>query len=182
MPSESLAAPCTCNPRFRYVAKRLRALLAGLALVGPMCTVAGHLPGRVVRVLDGDRIVIDQRGVQTQIALAGIDAPELNQPWGQTAAAELYRTLGGAFVVVETATGNRNGVYGRIVFESRDIALDLLRLGLAWSTEPRDPGDARPHPYNVAEESARAARRGLWSDPTPIPPWEWRRHGPDAAD
>ncbi len=24
------------------------------------------------------------------------------------------------------------------------------------------------------EEEARVARRGLWADPEPVPPWEWR--------
>jgi len=25
------------------------------------------------------------------------------------------------------------------------------------------------------EQEARAVERGLWSDPKPTPPWEWRR-------
>jgi micrococcal nuclease len=27
----------------------------------------------------------------------------------------------------------------------------------------------------VLEQQARPARRGLWSDPAPVPPWKWRR-------
>ncbi|MCA1851697.1 MAG: thermonuclease family protein [Beggiatoa sp.] len=30
--------------------------------------------------------------------------------------------------------------------------------------------------YARAEETARAERRGLWRDPKPVPPWEFRRH------
>jgi len=28
--------------------------------------------------------------------------------------------------------------------------------------------------YNAAEESARASKVGLWADPDPVAPWEWR--------
>jgi endonuclease YncB( thermonuclease family) len=29
--------------------------------------------------------------------------------------------------------------------------------------------------YFRIEDEARVAGRGLWSDPHPVPPWEWRR-------
>jgi hypothetical protein len=28
--------------------------------------------------------------------------------------------------------------------------------------------------WKAAERDARAARRGLWADKAPVPPWEWR--------
>jgi hypothetical protein len=29
------------------------------------------------------------------------------------------------------------------------------------------------------EQEARAAKKGLWADPRPVPPWEWRRSSPE---
>ena len=58
-----------------------------------------------------------------------------------------------------------------------DVALDLLYDGLAWSTVTADPQAAFPHPYSAAQQQAQDARRGLWSDEGPIPPWAWRAGG-----
>ena len=33
--------------------------------------------------------------------------------------------------------------------------------------------------YANAETSARTAKSGLWSDPKPMPPWDWRHGGKD---
>lgn len=30
--------------------------------------------------------------------------------------------------------------------------------------------------YEAAEAKAREQRMGVWVDPEPVPPWEWRRH------
>lgn len=137
------------------------------------------LPGRVLRVVDGDSLVLDVRGSQYRIDLAGIDAPELNQPWGPAAGERLRRLLAGAFVVVEVQGGEGTALSGGIRLRNRDPALQLLEEGLAWSlfreSAGGDSADDRPNPYLAAEQAARAARLGLWSEPMPIPPWEWRR-------
>lgn len=160
----------------------------------PVFGAERQLPGRVIRVTDGDSLVLDVRGSHYAIDLAGIDAPEINQPWGSTATARLGRLLTGAFVVVETLhDGGTAQLSGTIHFKGRDVAYDLLHDGLAWSTrrsedesdraittEPAPPAD----PYTAAEDLARLTRRGLWSDPQPVPPWIWRRlrGGHDGTD
>ena len=81
----------------------------------------------------------DDNGVTSLGDLAGVDAPEANQPWGQTAADRLGRQLTGAFVVVgRLRDDGSGGLSGEIVFEGRDVARDLLYDGLAWSTIPVD--------------------------------------------
>lgn len=143
-----------------------------------------QLPGRIIRVVDGDTLILDVRGSQYRIELAGVDAPELNQPWGSTAANQLYSSLTGVFVVINQAQPATDGsTMGTVIFKDRDIALDLLHGGLAWSTVGAvtlQPGDA--HPYAVAQARARLARRGLWSEDNPVPPWEWRTPRPGVAD
>lgn len=159
----------------------LIALLATQLLV--QAAAAQPLPGRVLRVIDGDSLVLDVRGSHYQIELAGIDAPELNQPWGDSARIRLQQTLGGAFVVVDTQPGDGHGVTGRIVFKQADISLQMLNDGLAWSlwrVDGVEPGTLTReplHPYQQAENDARTAKRGLWADDEPVPPWQWRRPG-----
>ena len=79
--------------------------------------------------------------------------------------------------MVDVADGEAGQpLIGSLVVRGRDVALDQLYDGLAWSTVPTDEeGGEHTHPYTKAEGEARAARRGLWAEPQPIPPWDWRR-------
>jgi micrococcal nuclease len=44
-----------------------------------------------------------------------------------------------------------------------------------WEPLPRDVQYDKPGEFTAAEADAREHRRGLWADPSPVPPWEWRR-------
>lgn len=140
-----------------------------------------HLPGQVARVVDGDSLMIDVRGARYPVDLAFVDAPESNQPWGAEATRQLHTSLTGRFVVVDVqGPVDDRPLHGSVTLQDRDIALDLLHAGLAWSTLPADTAGSPPHPYNAAAAAARAARRGLWADQHPIPPWIWRSAPPAA--
>ena len=58
------------------------------------------LPGQAVRIVGGDTIVLEAEGTRHRVRLAGIDAPERNQPWGEAATRELRRPVAGQEVVV----------------------------------------------------------------------------------
>jgi endonuclease YncB( thermonuclease family) len=47
----------------------------------------------------------------------------------------------------------------------------LVSAGLAWWYERYAPEDEI---LKDIQKNARLAKRGLWADPDPIPPWEWR--------
>ncbi len=55
--------------------------------------------------------------------------------------------------------------------------LKLVSDGLCWwySKYAKEQNAVDRVLYAEAEEEARGKRRGLWSDPEPVPPWEWRR-------
>jgi endonuclease YncB( thermonuclease family) len=58
-----------------------------------------------------------------------------------------------------------------------DAGLALITSGLAWHFKRyahEQPEEERER-YAFAEEEARARKAGLWSDPNPVPPWEWRK-------
>jgi endonuclease YncB( thermonuclease family) len=46
----------------------------------------------------------------------------------------------------------------------------LIRQGWCWWYRKYSPGDTV---LEGLENEARAAKKGLWSDPQPVPPWEW---------
>ena len=60
---------------------------------------------------------------------------------------------------------------GRVDVDGRDARLEVVRAGLAWHYV-RYSNDAV---LASAEREARAARRGLWVQPAPLAPWEFRR-------
>lgn len=162
----------------------LNRLLLLLLFAGSAHAVDRQLPGRVLRVIDGDSLILDVRGSHYRVELADIDAPELNQPWGRTAADWLHQSLTGRFVVVHwSGTPGDRQIQGSLISRDRDIGLDLLHAGLAWCTlgaVTQFPGQGGI--YRDAEARARESHRGLWSDQDSIPPWEWRKQRPHGFD
>ena len=143
-------------------------------LIGTACAAAEPqaLTGKVVRIADGDTLtVLDAANVQHKVRLAGIDAPERGQPFGSKAR-ELLATLTMGKTV--TVRGGRPDKYGRtlarVEVEGQDVNRELVAEGLAWHYTQFDRSDD----LAAAERAARAARRGLWADAKPVPPWEWR--------
>lgn len=136
------------------------------------------LQGRVVRILDGDTVDLLVDGRRTErIRLEGIDAPEKGQPFGTQARKRLASLCFLREVQVRTAKKDRYGRWiGRIRADGEDLNLRMLREGLAWHfakyahEQPPAEREADAH----AEAEARAARRGLWADRAPVPPWDWR--------
>ena len=66
---------------------------------------------------------------------------------------------------------------GKVLVGGRDACLEQVRAGMAWHYKyyenEQSPADRRL--YAEAELEARRARRGLWADPNPTPPWDFRR-------
>lgn len=139
---------------------------------------ADQLVGRVVGVADGDTItVLDATQAQHRIRLMGIDAPEKKQPFGAAAKQHLASQVYDKSVMVEYAKRDRYGrIIGKVMLDGRDVCLEQIKAGLAWhykkyaaeqAMEDRDR-------YAAAEDSARNQRVGLWADPAPVAPWEYR--------
>jgi endonuclease YncB( thermonuclease family) len=127
----------------------------------------------VVGVHDGDTITgLDDSKTQYKIRLDAIDAPELGQPFGQASKKALSEKVFGKDVVVIAKTKDRYGrTVGHVMIDGRDVNLEMLEEGMAWHYKKYD------HNKRLAEteDHARAAKKGLWHDATPIAPWEWRK-------
>ncbi len=128
---------------------------------------------RVIAVKDGDSIeVIDSNQQHFIIRLAHIDCPEYSQPYSVAAKRFTSDFCYGKNVTLDQTDTDR---YGRLVCEvfvdGKSLNLALVENGLAWHhTRYSDDPD-----FAEAEEKAREAKIGLWADPDPLPPWEWRR-------
>jgi endonuclease YncB( thermonuclease family) len=130
--------------------------------------------GTVVGVLDGDTIEVMHDGVSERIRLQGIDCPEKGQAFGQKAKQATAQLVFGQTVTVRTAGRDK---YNRtladiLIAGGRVLNQDLVRDGMCWWYRKYAPDNTV---LEKLETEARTARRGLWSDPQPVPPWEWRK-------
>lgn len=131
----------------------------------------------VVAVSDGDTLTARcgeaQAGYwQTTIRLAEIDAPEKAQPFGQRSRQGLADLCFRTWATITPQTRDRYGrTVARVECRGLDASTEQARKGLAWFFTRYGRDDA----VRAAEEGARAAHAGLWADPAPVPPWEWRQ-------
>jgi endonuclease YncB( thermonuclease family) len=133
----------------------------------------------VVGVADGDTVtVLDGLHAQHRIRLAGIDAPEKAQAFGDASKRNLSRLVYGEYVRVEYAKHDRYGrIVGKIFSGGRDASLEQLRAGLAWHYKQYQREQSREDrsAYAEVEQEAQQAQAGLWRDRDPVPPWTWRQ-------
>ncbi len=145
--------------------------------IGP--TFADLLQGQVVRVSDGDTVVVeDETGVQHKIRLLGIDAPESAQAYGPAATEFLRNRALGAPATVHWQVRDRyQRLVGQVFVNAEDLGLGQIRAGLAWHYRAyaKDQAANDRHAYAVAELAARAEGQGLWAGTELTPPWDWRR-------
>lgn len=163
----------------QYFSVRAIVLFAGIFLSFiPKEVNAPFLPeklvlrGKVIGVMDGDTFDLLNGTEKVRVRLEGIDAPEKGQPFGNNAKKAMSDLCFGKNVQVVASTKDR---YGRMIArvylpDGRCINEEMLRQGMAWHFK-RYSNDAR---WARMENSARAARTGLWADPRPVAPWEWR--------
>lgn len=155
----------------------LRGLLLAAWLIA-VPTWADTLHGVVIVVIDGDTVLFkpDHYGTDSRafmkVRLAEIDAPEKDQPGGEAATRGLAAMVLKQPVEIQTVATD---TYGRSIAQLQQGALqvnvEMVRMGLAWvATRGRD----KPALDDALDE-ARRAKRGIWMNADPTPPWVWRR-------
>ena len=119
---------------------------------------ADLLSGRVVGVSDGDTItILDNTNTQYKIRLAGIDAPEKKQAFGNVSKQSLSDLVYGKQVDIDWQKQVKRGLAWYYKKYQNELVLE-------------DRLD-----YLHAEESAEKSRVGLWIDKEPIAPWDFRK-------
>jgi endonuclease YncB( thermonuclease family) len=147
-------------------------LFAFLLLSCPFAN-AETFSARVIGVSDGDTITVLRDQNPIKIRLAEIDCPEKAQAFGSSARARTGDLLFGKTVLVSTLSKDR---YGRFVanvsVDGKNLSEELVSSGYAWCYRKY----SKNNQLLQQEADAKSARRGLWADPQPTPPWEYRRH------
>ena len=140
---------------------------------------AADLKGPVVGVRDGDTLTLRVEGKTVRVGLDGIDAPELDQPYGKSARRSLAQLCRGKEA---TAVERGKDEDGRILASVRcadvDVNAEQVRRGMAWVHLRYLPLGS---PLYEFEANARLRGVGLWRANAPVPPWEWRQRTQKAA-
>ncbi|MEQ0318130.1 thermonuclease family protein [Klebsiella sp. GB_Kp051] len=144
-----------------------------LIFLGPLISYADSFSAKVVRVIDGDTVVVYDGTQQTKIRLYGIDAPESNQAFGQKSKNFMIQLAANRVVDIEE---HGQDVYGRtlgtLFLENQDLNGLMVYEGMAWAY--RYQGRLIVPEYGAIEQDARNTQRGLWADPHAIEPRQWR--------
>lgn len=136
------------------------------------------IAGRVIAIGDGDTLTLqDAQHQQHPVRLAGIDAPELAQAFGQQAKTGLSVLALNQQAVAHCANQEPNRpALCAVTIGGKDIGLAQIRNGWAWWYRENAAGLSvqAQSDYRQAEFEAKIHRLGLWNSKNPIPPWQWR--------
>lgn len=152
-------------------------VIAMMSLLNTAQAEIFNCPCRVVEVIAGDTIYIENHETSSRkIWLAGIDAPQLKQLYGEQSRKHLSELVLNEYVMLETIQPDR---YGRITArlvnkDGQDINLQQIRDGYAWYYR-QDDGltDSQKITYEKAQARAQSEKLGLWESQA-IPPWSFR--------
>ena len=152
---------------------------AAAAAATQLANPLNHFSARVASITDGDTVYVLAPGNLTYaVRLAGIDAPERDQTFGAHSTQHLSELISGKTVTLDCEAERS---YGRLICKivlpnGEDACLDQVKAGMAWhykqyedEQSPRDP-----QAYAAAECAAMKSKIGLWSDPHPVQPQDFR--------
>ncbi len=130
--------------------------------------------GKVVRILDSNTIEVLHNQRPERFRLKGIDCPEIGQAYGKRAKQATSDLVFDKNVTLETHGKDK---YGRTTADvtlpdGTNVNHRLVKDGWCWWYRKYAPLNTE---LEQLEKSAREAKKGLWADPHPVPPWEWRK-------
>lgn len=166
-----MSLPLLCNNRvlvfFIYCSVFLPTLLVHVAF-------AGDYAGRVISIQDGDTIEVLHSNHAERIRLQGIDCPEKRQAFGNRAKQATSALVFGNEVTMQTYGKDKykRTIADVILSDGTNVNHELVKEGWCWWYRKYAPNDAE---LEQLETQAREAKKGLWSDPEPIPPWVYRK-------
>ncbi|BEP43617.1 thermonuclease family protein [Variovorax sp. V15] len=159
-------------------------LLALALLAFPLLSQAAPRNCLVVGISDGDTLTARCGRIgayeRVKVRIAAIDAPEKAQPYGQRSRQALGGICFGEQALITEVDTDR---YGRTVADvscnGEDAGSRMVSEGWAWVYDYNRLATKRGGGLFKLQERAQARRAGLWADPKPTPPWEWRKHQRD---
>ena len=134
---------------------------------------------RVVGVHDGDTLTcLDETNTQQKVRLAEIDAPELGQDYGKVSREALAEMVFGKTVTVTEEGKDRYGRWiAHLQLSGVDVNRQMVATGNAWHYADY----SRDTTLATLQTDAQTRRLGLWSQPEPVAPWDFRQTVKKAA-
>jgi micrococcal nuclease len=134
--------------------------------------VAAAFFASVIGISDGDTMTVLHERQPIKIRIAEIDAPEKKQPFGTRSKQSLSDLCFGKQAEVFPEKKDRYGrTIARVKCEGKDASVHQVHAGMAWVYD-RYVTDRSLY---TLQNLARSGRQGLWVDPGPVAPWEWRK-------
>ena len=129
--------------------------------------------GKVINIKDGDTVVIlGENFKKYTVRVADIDCPEKKQPFGKKAKQFTSKEILGKTVEVKIKNFDKYGrTVGYILYENKNLSLELLKNGLAWHYKYY----SKDKEMAFLENEAKKNKLGLWSHKKPINPYYWRK-------
>ena len=148
-------------------------------------SVADGKTYRLSRASDGDSFELkDENNRKVRVRLYGIDAPESNQRFGRESREHLQSLMKGRNLRLKTMYLDNYQRSVAVVYLSDKDGIDELSInqrqvqaGMAWVYDYFCTSDFC-NTWKLEEAMAQKQKIGLWKDPSPTPPWQWRRSHP----
>jgi endonuclease YncB( thermonuclease family) len=152
---------------------KLKLIIISLFLIFSLSAQAKIIEGLVVKIADGDTLtLLTSSNKKIKIRLAGIDTPEIKQPFGSKAKQALAKLVFQKKALIEVQTKDRYGRTIGIVFvDGQNVNYELVRQGMAWVYRKYTNDEIL---YGL-EAQAKTKKTGLWADAKSIAPWSWRK-------
>lgn len=159
-----------CSPKRPL---KIFSLLIAFLIILPVVLYAGQYS--VIRVVDGDTIIINFKGKKERVRLLRVNTPESvhpdkkqNIPMGKTASDFAKKSLKGKYVDLEFE-GPFKGRYGRLLayvfVDGTNFNLELVEQGLSPYYTKYGPSEKYDKEFREAERYARKHELNIWGDP-----------------
>jgi len=138
---------------------------------------AATLQAKVVEVPTGNTLVVSNTNRSVRVRLKSVVPPEAGQPFSEVARDHLRALVLDQAVTVDYTHLADGYLEARVILKGVDIGSQMLRDGVAWYDHAFDYEltESDRALYAECEQAARAEKRGLWHDESPLAPWEYRR-------
>lgn len=131
------------------------------------------MTGKVIGVKDGDTVeVLDDQNKTTILRLAEVDCPEKKQPYGNAAkqftSNAVYRKSVSYIITNKDRYGRS---VAKVYYKSKYLSAEIIKNGMGWQYKKY----SRSKELALLEQKARTQKIGLWADPNPMYPADWRK-------
>jgi micrococcal nuclease len=138
---------------------------------------AATLQAKVLEVQTGNTLIVSNINRSVRVRLKSVVPPEAGQPFYEVARDHLKALVLDQTVMVDYTHLANGYLEAKVFLNGIDIGSQMVRDGAAWYDRATDYelNDADRDLYAQCEKAARAEKRGIWQQESPVAPWEFRR-------